>query len=246
MKRLSVCAALLALIFIIPPAAAQTRPKNDVDITITKLHVRKETQKDIYPPLRGFVADRKSDWIWILVEYRIDPKKKKRDPNTGRYKKKVPDMEADWVDELTFHWKVILPLENASKRLSEKVSIRMTRTVRYGNVELGKKKYAMIFIEPHIYERYRSALTRDLIYIYLQVQIGGKTKTKMWAKNEKFEISPKYPPRLFPPTLARGSWFESEEIKTLNYGLLNKLETPWSKSSWRDVEFIIPASGGGR
>jgi hypothetical protein len=139
---------------------------------------------------------------------------------------------------------VVLAPVSSGSTYDDRRAIRLTKTVTYTNVKLGKRKYyAMVFVEPRLLLRYAEKIKVEDIFTQLTVRVDRKTREEMVARGTKFGTTASERNSLTGRG-RRGSLFESEDIIRPGFGLLSRKETPWAWSAYDALETIQDSTPG--
>jgi len=209
------------------------RLDDQLDIRITDMKMSKSKTPNSVPAIAGVPPDTKTEVLRVDVEYEVAIAK--------GAKIRASQQDDLWLSECIFAWKVVLCGENERGDVSEQNSIRMSKLVTYGNVEIGPGHRAVIFIEPRMYNRFKHRLIDHGkgIFVELSASIGGKTRAKGWMRGSKATFRSSEAKKFFPRTRSKQTWFSSENVSESSFGLLSKAETPWRDSSLGAFEYII-------
>ena len=234
--RLESLLSILILSYLASPLYAQleTNYTDDIKIDIINITIRKVKQRENVIRVSELPADNRSVWGRITCEYLA---KKDNMGRKGRYSRG----EAFWIDECVFSWRILLlRKDNEGDLPTEPQSVLLKREITYGNIMVNNKQkhYAVIYIEPSILEHYGKLLVKDGILVNLQIKRNDNLIATSWA-NPKNTISDTKMPTGLMPSGGQLKWFDSTTVIQQEYGLLNRLETPWAWSNYNSYEFIL-------
>jgi hypothetical protein len=227
-------AAAAATVMAIASVNAQWAPPDadDVSVQIQSYDLKPIRFDDTYPDLEGFSKSNRETWLRLLVEYSVDliPDRRRKYQDPGNL----------WLNNLEFNWTVILAPISQGGVYDDRRAVRLTKTVTYTNVKLGKRKYyAMVFVDSKTLLRYAEKISSDDIMVQLSVRIDRKTQLEMAAKGKKYGTTAR-DRASFTGRGRRGDIFSSEDIVRPAFGLHNRLESPWAWASADSFEQIVP------
>lgn len=215
---------LLCLTWLIAlPLYAQegVRPQ-DVNVRITDMKIDTAKYKDIYPDVAGTAQGGREDWVRITISYDIEINKE------DAQKKNAGGL---FVNDLDFDWNVILSDETRAGKIDAKDVVRLTKSVRYIDLDVSDKrtrsKIAEIYIHPHVIKRFTKRYRDDNVFCELRVKSGGKTIETAWAEGKKWTRKDSEKGNFTPRDKDGKNLYSSEDVAERKDGLLNRHETPW-------------------
>ena len=228
--------SILILPYLASPVQAQleTQYNDDIKVDVINISIRKVKQRESGIRVDKLSPDNQSTWGRITCEYLVS---KSGTRKAGVYSKE----EVSWLDECTFSWRIMLLRSNTKGGPASKSrSVLLQRDITYGNIiaHTKRKHYAVVYIEPSILVRYGNSLVKGGIIVHLQITQGDSVIASSWATG-KHTVSGKDIPLGFLPSGSQSSWFDSEDVQALKFGLVSRLETPWAWSSYGSYEFIL-------
>ncbi len=232
---------------------------DDIEFEIKKLEIDKDKYDDNFPKIRGIGGSPSQEWMLIRLEYEWKVDKKAIDKKRAK-----PQEQGDnkyWLDELEFDWRVVLAQPSSGARVKEtngrfnidpKYALRMNKQVKYVNVCGDEEHTAVMFIDGRVLTRYIKRLSPSIVFIDLRIKVNGREIGRMNShgteiafgtatENDRdFRKEEKAREALVPRESKRGaSFFVSEEVKKLSYGLLNRQETPWQWNKGTLLQTIV-------
>jgi hypothetical protein len=220
---------LAAMWMLLGSAIAQDVEPDDVTFTVEKIEMDLLKYQDTYPNAKGFGSGGKDEWLRILVEYTVtvDNKRNRNKMQNGTY----------WIDQAQFDWRMVIMGSADKSDPTERWSFKGKQSVTYANIKAdGQKHRAEIYVHPRLIQRFAPAMKKGQILFELKMRVGGKTRGEALGQGDKI-MSAKEMPR----TRSGLSMLDSEDIRLIDYALLNRRETPWQWSSEESFEMIIPS-----
>lgn len=209
---------------------AQNKLDAKLDIKITNVEFKKTRLNHGYPQLPGPRAP--SEWLRVDVAYDVEIGKNAKIP--ASYAKDL------FLGECEFEWSVVFCSKHPeSGNPNESRSVRMKKRIKYASIEVGDDHRAVLFIEPKTMERFKDRMIKQGIFVKVQVKSGGKTRAKAWARGNKSITKKSSAKGMFPKTKSGVSWFDSESVPLIKYGLLCRNESPWEYSLHSSFEYIF-------
>lgn len=221
-------------------AQKQETAGNNAKLKIDEIKIEYVELKadDIDIEAESLPGGKDTKWLRIQAIYRVAPSRT-RNAAATRYSRH----STDWIDDCTFSWRVVVTqpgTEGIIVATAVQNAASFSRDITYDNIEADarKKHRAFIYVPPQFLARYTSSQTGDNgVFVELTVKLGGKVRTKAWARGNAFHTGSKIPPGMFPP-IKGGSWFVPGLVQEVESGLLSRLESPWIWSNFDLYESI--------
>ena len=235
-----------------------------INFRVKDLKIVKMVYDDEFPDIKSVKGGPRLEWLMIRVEYEW-----KLDAKAASKKRSKPQKQGDgqyWLDELEFDWRVVIaqPAEgNAVRSTSDKGSfnvknnyaVRMSKKVKYTDVNDDGDHVALIFVEGRALKRHVKRMSSSLVFCDLRIKLNGRELGRLSSHGEKYYFAQrdednrnadkdereraKYMPRR---NRRDASFFESDKVKSIDYALRNRMESPWRWNKEGGLETIVEAT----